>query len=223
MISKVNYVRGFVLAGALTAAPFMLFAQTGTSSYPSSSPQTNGGRSQGQTTPGVPRTGGSTAEDESGGSVGSGSDSMRDKTFLREAAQGGLAEIKLGQLATQKGSSEDVKNFGQKMVEDHTNLNDSMKPIAERMGVKVPTDVSKKDAAEYSKLDGLSGAEFDKEYAMHMVKDHHKDLREFREEASTTHDPELKAAVTKGEKVIEMHSQMADQLAAKSGASAENK
>ena len=223
MISKINYVRGFVLAGVLTAAPCMLFAQTGTSTYPSTSQQTNGGSSQGQTTPGAMHSGSSAGENETGGAEGSGGESMRDKSFLRESAQGGLAEIKLGQLASQKAGSEEVKKFAQKMVEDHTTLNQSMMPIAERMGVKAPTEPSKKDEAEYSKLNELSGMEFDKEYTAYMVKDHHKDLREFREEASTTRDPELKSAVMKGEKVIQMHSHMADQLAAKNGGSAENK
>jgi putative membrane protein len=142
---------------------------------------------------------------------------MKDKIFLRTAAQGGMAEIKLGQLAAQKGNSEDVKAFGQKMVDDHTKLNNDMAPIADSMGVRLPKDLSKEDQAEYDKLNGLSGNEFDVEYLSFMVKDHHKDQRDFRQEAVSTTDPTLQAAVVNGAKVIHEHTVMVDKLAREKG------
>ncbi len=142
---------------------------------------------------------------------------MKDKIFLRKAAQGGMAEVKLGQLAAQKGSSEDVRAFGQKMVDDHTKLNNDMAPIADSMGVRLPKDLSKEDQAEYDKLSGLSGDEFDMEYLSFMVKDHHKDQREFRQEAASTTDPTLQAAVANGAKVIHEHTVMVDKLAREKG------
>jgi putative membrane protein len=142
---------------------------------------------------------------------------MKDKMFLRKAAQGGLAEVKLGQLAIQKGSSEDVKSFGQKMVDDHTKLNSDMAPIADSMGVRIPKDLSKDDQAEYDKLSALSGNDFDMEYLSFMVKDHHKDLRDFRQEAASTTDPTLQAAVADGTKVIHEHTVMVDKLAREKG------
>ncbi|MBB5346035.1 putative membrane protein [Edaphobacter lichenicola] len=138
---------------------------------------------------------------------------MKDKIFLRKAAQGGMAEVKLGQLAAQKGSSDDVKAFGQKMVDDHTRLNNDMAPIADSMGVRLPTNLNKEDQAEYDKLNGLSGNDFDMEYLSFMVKDHHKDLHEFRQEAASTTDPTLQTAVTNATKVIHEHSVMVDKLA----------
>jgi putative membrane protein len=142
---------------------------------------------------------------------------MKDKMFLRKAAQGGMAEVKLGQLATQKGSSEGVRSFGQKMVDDHTKLNSDMAPIADSMGVRLPKDLSKDDRAEYDKLNALSGNDFDMEYLLFMVKDHHKDLREFRQEEASTTDPTLKAAVADGTKVIHEHTVMVDKLAREKG------
>ncbi|WP_433972738.1 DUF4142 domain-containing protein [Tunturiibacter lichenicola] len=142
---------------------------------------------------------------------------MKDKIFLRKAAQGGMAEVKLGQLATQKGSSEDVKAFGQKMVDDHTKLNNDMAPIADSMGIRLPKDLSKEDQAEYDKLNGLSGNDFDMEYLSCMVKDHHKDQRDFRQEAVSTTDPTLQAAVANGAKVIHEHTVMVDKLAREKG------
>jgi putative membrane protein len=158
-----------------------------------------------------------TALQDSGTNASETSQTMMDKTFLRKAARGGLAEVKLGQLASEKAGSEDVKTFGHKMVDDHTALNDEMAPIADSMGVRVPKTLDKDDQAEYDKLSALSGADFDTEYLTVMVKDHHKDLHEFRLEAANTQDPTLKSAVEKGEKVIHEHLQMVDKLAQDKG------
>ncbi len=142
---------------------------------------------------------------------------MKDKIFLRKAAEGGMAEVQLGQLASEKASSQEVKDFGAKMVTDHTDLNNEMKPIAESMGVMLPKKLGQKDQAEYDKLNGLSGNDFDTEYLTYMVKDHHDDLREFRMELASTTDPTLKTAVEKGAKVIREHAHMLDSLAKSKG------
>jgi putative membrane protein len=142
---------------------------------------------------------------------------MKDKMFLRKATEGGLAEVQLGKLAAEKASSQDVKDFGQKMVDDHTKLNNDMAPIADSMGVMMPKKMAKGDQAEYDKLNGMSGDDFDKEYVAYMVKDHHEDLHEFRVEAVGTSDPTLKEAVDKGAVVIRSHMIMADKLARAKG------
>jgi putative membrane protein len=142
---------------------------------------------------------------------------MKDKMFLRKAAEGGIAEVKFGELAAQKGSSDDVKAFGQKMVVDHGKLNASMAQIADSMGVRLPTALAKDDQAEFDKLSGLSGNDFDTEYLTLMVKDHHKDLHEFRMEAASTTDPTLQQAVGDAQKVIRDHTMMVDKLAREKG------
>jgi putative membrane protein len=144
-------------------------------------------------------------------------EALKDRMFLRKAAAGGMAEVQLGQLATQKAGAQDVKDFGQKMVTDHTALNNEMAPIADSMGVPLPKKLSKEDQAEYDKLNALSGDDFDKEYVSFMVKDHHQDLREFRTEAVSASDPTLRAAVDKGSKVIYEHMTMIDKMARDKG------
>ena len=141
-----------------------------------------------------------------------------DKMFLHKAAAGGMAEVQLGQLALQKSSSDDVKQFAQKMIDDHTALNAQLKPFADADGVMTPTKLAPKDQAEYDKLNGMSGDAFDKEYLSFMVKDHHMDLREFKKEESTTQDASLKDAVSKGETVIQQHTDMVEKLAKDKGA-----
>lgn len=142
---------------------------------------------------------------------------MQDKIFIRKAAEGGLAEVALGQLAAEKGTSDEVKIFGQKMVTDHTAINNNMKPIAESFGVMFPRKPNKEDQAEFDKLTALSGETFDTEYLSYMVKDHHKDLREFRMEAMATTDPALREAVDKASTVIREHMMMVDKMAREKG------
>ena len=141
----------------------------------------------------------------------------KDRLFLHNAAEGGMAEVELGKLAAEKGSSDDVKKFGQKMVDDHTQLNDSLAPFATAMGSKPPKKLAKADQAELTKLSGLSGTDFDKEYLAYMVKDHHKDLATFQTESQMAGTPPLKAAVTKGYTMIQEHTTMVDALAKSNG------
>jgi putative membrane protein len=140
-----------------------------------------------------------------------------DKVFLHKAAEGGMAEVQLGQLAAHKGNSEEVKQFGQRMVEDHIRLNEWMKPMAESLGVYAPEHLSKADQAEYDKLSGLTGAAFDQEYITAMVKDHRKDLHEFQHEERKTSNTDLKAAVAQAEPVISQHLSMIESIAQQQG------
>jgi len=139
---------------------------------------------------------------------------MQDKAFVHDALQGGMAEVQLGQLAVEKGSSEDVKQFGQKMVADHTRLGDQMKQVAQQMDVKLPNGPSKKDKELYSKLQGLSGQQFDNAYITAMVKDHKKDAETFKAKAQQSQNPALQQAAQQGAQVIDQHLQMIDQIAA---------
>jgi len=106
--------------------------------------------------------------------------SASDKKFVHSALEGGNAEVKLGQLAMQKGNSEDVKQFGQKMVDDHTKMGEQMKQVAQQEGINVPDGIPAKDKALETKLNSLSGDAFDKAYIKAMVQDHRKDLRSSR-------------------------------------------
>ncbi len=200
-------------AAALLATACNSNAQT----YPGQSQQTPQQMNQQQQQPGVNRSTMNNDLQDSTPSSGVSGQMMKDKMFLRKAAEGGMAEVQLGQLASQKAGAQDVKDFGSRMVTDHTELNNEMKPIADSMGVMLPKKLSQKDQAEYDKLNGLSGDAFDTEYLTCMVKDHHSDLHEFRMEAANATDPALKAAVEKGAKVIREHTSMVDSLARSKG------
>lgn len=201
---KFNQMRIIMLGTASALSPVVLIAQDPMPSGASGNRPT-------EQQPGSPAT------QDSGNNANEMAQTMKDKMFLRHAAEGGMAEVQLGQLATQKASSDDVKAFGQKMVDDHTMLNKELAPIADSMGVRTPKSLNKQNQAEYDKLNGLSGTDFDTEYLTVMVKDHHKDLHEFREEAASATDANLKAAIEKGLNVIREHTMMVDKLAQSKG------
>jgi putative membrane protein len=138
---------------------------------------------------------------------------MADQAFVRKALEGGAAEVQLGKLAQQKSQSDDVKQFGQKMVEDHTQLGEQMKPVAQQLGVKEPKGPSKKDKELVAKLEGLSGQQFDEAYIQAMVKDHKQDLKEFKQAAQSTQNPNVKQVAQQGVGVISQHLQMIQQIA----------
>jgi putative membrane protein len=140
---------------------------------------------------------------------------LDDKEFLRKALQGDEAEVQLGQLAEQKSQSDDVKQFGQKMVQDHTELSDQVKPIAQQLDVRQPKGLSKKDKQLVASLEGLSGPQFDQEYIKAMVKDHEQDLKEFKSEATMSQDPNVKKVAEEGSNLISQHLQLIEQIAQK--------
>ncbi len=128
-----------------------------------------------------------------------------DTTFAMKAAQGGMAEVKLGKLAADKASNSDVKAFGQQMVDDHSKANDDLKSTAEKEGMTLPTDVNAKQQAMYDRLDKLSGAAFDKAYVNDMVKDHEEDVKEFQKEANAGKDAQIKDFASRTLPVIQGH------------------
>jgi len=144
---------------------------------------------------------------------------MRDRLFIHEAQEGNMAEVKLGELAVQKSQNQDVRNFAQKMIDDHTQLMEKMKPLAEQAGVKQPDHLSKDGKSTYEKLNALSGDDFDHAYIKAMLDDHHKDLKKFQTQESLTSNADLKATVSEGEKVIAMHTSMIEKIADKYGVS----
>ena len=136
-----------------------------------------------------------------------------DKAFVKQALEGGVAEVQLGQLAQQKSQSADVKQFGQKMVQDHTQLGEQMKMIAKSLEVSEPKGPSKKDKQLIAKLSALSGDQFDQEYIKAMLKDHKQDLKDFKDQAQATQNPGLQKLTQIGTNVISQHLQMIEQIA----------
>ena len=135
-----------------------------------------------------------------------------DKKFVMEAAEGGMAEVELGKLATQNAQSDQVKQFGQRMVDDHTKANDELKKVAEQKGITLPTQISAKDQALKDKLSKLKGEQFDRAYMQDMVKDHKKDVAEFKKASTTAKDSDVKNFASKTLPTLEDHLKQAQQV-----------
>ncbi len=134
-----------------------------------------------------------------------------DLNFVTEAAQGGMAEVELGRLAADKASSDEVKRFAGRMVNDHSRANDELKSIAESKHLSIPTGLDSKDQALHDRLSKLSGAAFDRAYMNAMVRDHRMDVAAFRRESQSGRDPEVKAWAAKTLPTLEDHLKEAQQ------------
>lgn len=148
----------------------------------------------------------------------SGSLSAADLAFAKGAAQGGLAEVDLGNLTKDKASNSDVKQFGDKMVTDHSKADDELKALAEQKNITLPSSIGAKDKATEARLSKLSGDSFDKAYMRDMVADHEHAVAAFRKEAKSGKDPDLKAFASKTLPTLEEHLKLAKDAAAKVGA-----
>lgn len=119
--------------------------------------------------------------------------SSMDKKFMMDAAMGGMKEVAMGRLAVERGMSEDVKKFGQQLIDDHTKANDELMQIAQAKGMTLPTTLDAKHQMMVDKMSKMSGAAFDKAFKQEAVKDHKKDVALFQKEADKGMDAELKA------------------------------
>jgi putative membrane protein len=129
--------------------------------------------------------------------------SENDKAFMKKAAKGGMMEVVMGKLAEQNAQNEDVKSFGKRMVTDHSKANDELKSIAQQKNVELP---SKEPTEKWTS---------DKAYMNMMMRDHQKDLGEFKQEASNGSDPDVKKFAEDTAKVIQEHLDLAKETQSK--------
>ena len=143
---------------------------------------------------------------------------MTDSQFASAAATGGMAEIKLGQLAEDKGTNDAVKAFGKRMFEDHTKAGDDLKAAAVKSNINIPTDVTARDQATYDRLAKLSGSAFDQAYATQMVRDHARTIAAFKHESESGTDANIKSFAAETLPTLQQHLKQARQMAQAVGA-----
>src|SRR3954468_10196010 len=132
-----------------------------------------------------------------------------DKTFATEAAHGGLAEVQMGQLALQKATSPQVKEFAQRMVTDHSQANQNLMQLGKSENLNLPTQLDPKHKSEMDRLSAMSGTAFDAAYMQQMVQDHQKTVADFQKQAQSGVDPSLKSFAQKHLPLLQQHLQMA--------------
>ena len=133
-----------------------------------------------------------------------------DKSFVSNAAEAGLAEVELGQMAQSKAANDKVKDFAQKMVDDHGKVNQELKDCAQKLGVSIPDHMSVTEKAEKTKLDMYSGGHFDRAYITDMIKDHRDDIAAFQREVREGQNPDLKAFAEKSLPTLKEHLRLAE-------------
>jgi putative membrane protein len=138
--------------------------------------------------------------------------SSGDQKFFKEAASGGMMEVELGQMAQQKAQATSVKDFGTRMVTDHSKANDELKALAQQKNLQIPTELDHKNRSMVDKLSKLSGPDFDKKYMKMMVKDHEKDVKEFQKATKKVKDADLNAWAAKTLPTLEQHLQQAKEV-----------
>jgi putative membrane protein len=136
----------------------------------------------------------------------------KDYKFVNDAAQAGSTEVTLGQLASEKATATQVRDFGKRMVQDHQKANDELKALAAKKGAVVMDTPTKKDEREIDRLKGLSGVEFDKAYVKAMVEAHKQAVKEFQQASAKADDMDLRDWATKTLPTLQEHLQMIQNL-----------
>jgi len=136
-----------------------------------------------------------------------------DALFAKKAAAGGLTEVELGKIAQQNGDSQDVKDFGAKMVTDHTTINDNLKTLAAKDKLTIPDKPNDEQQALIDKLGKQTGKAFDTAYIHAMVKAHVGDRDLFTAEAADAKNPDLKQFASDSLQVIKEHLGMIEGIA----------
>jgi putative membrane protein len=136
-----------------------------------------------------------------------------DTTFLRKTLAGGIAEVEFGRLAVAKASSPDIKQFGQRMIDDHGKSNDQLTQVAATEHISLPRSLSQRDKATKSGLESLSGTDFDRAYMEQMVRDHKKDVSEFERQSKSAFDPAVRSFAAQTLPTLREHLKEAQRIA----------
>lgn len=138
--------------------------------------------------------------------------SSADAAFIKKAANGGMTEVELGKIAQDKGKTDDVKSFGERMVKDHGKANDDLKSVASKMNIEVPEKVNAKHQATIDKFSKMSADSFDAAYVKEMIKDHKKDIAEFESAKGEVTNEDLKKFIDDTVPVMKEHLEMVQKM-----------
>jgi len=135
-----------------------------------------------------------------------------DTEFAVTAADGGMVEVKLAELAQTNGSSKAVKDFAQNMIKDHSKANEELKALAKQKNITLPMSLSDDKQKDYDDMAKKKGKDFDKAYASYMVDDHQEDIKEFEKAAKDGKDPEVKSWAAGKVATLQHHLEMAKSM-----------
>lgn len=156
---------------------------------------------------------GAAAQEATTGTTATGAElPQADMQFVEKAAGDGKAEVELGEMAVDKASAQEVKDFAQRMIDDHTQANEQLIEIAEQKQLEIPDELPPEAQEAKQRLEGLTEAEFDRAYMEHMVADHEKAVSLFEQQANTGQDPELQKFAQDTLPKLQEHLELAQQI-----------
>jgi putative membrane protein len=141
----------------------------------------------------------------SGGSLPASTLSVADQAFVTQATYGSLAEVTLGEMAMQRASSPEVRAFGQRMVNEHSQAGAELADLAEVKGMSPPTSPDPGRTAIAEALGALEGAEFDRQYLQHQMAEHEVAVALYRREASSGTDQDMRSFANRWLPVLQDH------------------
>ena len=141
-----------------------------------------------------------------------------DSLFIRDAVTGNSLEIRLGEIARDKGSNGAVKSFARRMVTDHMKMRDQWRELAGRNAVNtsLSLDVAAEEAA--NRMAGLSGLDFDRAYLSQMVSAHEADISKFQQASQSADAPDVRQLAASALPIMQQHLSQAQQLSSNIGA-----
>lgn len=210
MLKRKMLTAAFIAVGLLTTLEYKSIAQS-TQPTPGASPQT---QPTTQSSPSAsPQAQPTTQSSPSANPQSQTQLSASDKQFITQAAQGGMAEVQMGQLALKQASSDAVRKYAQQMIDEHTKVNKELMSLATKKGVTPPTTIGPKYEAVRAKLSKLSGKNFDSAYMKEAgITAHSQQADLFQRQAGQGQDPDLKAFAAKTLPAVQMHLQMAREM-----------
>ena len=137
---------------------------------------------------------------------------MSDQDFVRMASCDGLAEVTLGRMALEQATSPEVKRFAQRLIDDHMKANQELSRTANKMGITPASTMDEKERAAADRLMQMRGAEFDRAFMHHMVRDHEKAIRLFENEAKNGQNRDLQEFASKTVPILREHLKLAREL-----------
>ncbi len=194
-----------MLAAAITAA--LAAGPAWSQGGPSSG--TPGSATGAATAPGTTANPGGRTADSTGTRAGKGELARADRDFVLEAAMAGMAEVESSRIAVQKASSPAVKQFAQRMIDDHTRANTELTTFAQTRGLTPPAELDRSHRKAVDALDKHSGDDFDRAYMKMQVSDHEKTVSRFEKQAKSGKDAELRQWAESKLPTLRQHLQMA--------------
>jgi putative membrane protein len=115
-----------------------------------------------------------------------------DESFFKNAAEGGLAEVNVGKLAEDKGTTLAIKDFGGMMVKDHSTADQKLWSLAASKNIDLPKTPGVEQQAARDRLKLLPGDAFDKAYIKNQIDAHRDIIALFKKEIASGHDPQAR-------------------------------